>query len=90
MARKKKSLGRDPFDDGNQQPSSNSVEKLIKGKGIAGGRGVKEVPVNVRLTPSNLKQLDAIRTKLAEQGKGNYSRDDLIRIAITLLSVEDI
>ena len=90
MVKKKKSLGRDPFDDKNQQPASKSVEKLIKGKGLAGGPGTREVPVTVKLTPSNLKQLDSIRAKLVEQGKGNYTRDDLIRIAITLLSVEDI
>jgi hypothetical protein len=90
VAKKKKSLGRDPFDDAKQQPSSNSVEKLIKGKGLKSGPEAKEVQVNVKLTPSNLKQIEAIRTELARQGKGEYTRDDLIRIAITLLSPEDI
>jgi hypothetical protein len=90
VVKKKKSLGRDPFDDKKQQPSSKSVEKLIKGKGLAGGPGPREVQVNIKLTPSNLKHLDAIRAKLADLGKGTYSRDELIRIAITLLSDEDI
>jgi hypothetical protein len=88
--KKKKSLGRDPFDDKKQQPSSNSVEKLIKGKGPSAAPGAREVPVKIKLTPANLKHLDTIRTQLADSGKGSYSRNDLIRIAIALLSVEDI
>jgi hypothetical protein len=90
VAKKKKSLGRDPFDDAKQEPASHSVEKLIKGKGLKGGAEAKEVPVTVRLTPSNIKHLDAIRARLADLGRGEISRDDLIRIAIMLLSVEDI
>ncbi len=90
MAKKKKSLGRDPFDDRKQQQTSHSVEKLIKGKRVAGEPGAKKVLVNVQLTPANLKHLDMVRTKLADQGKGTYTRSDLIRIAITLLAVEDI
>jgi hypothetical protein len=91
VAKKKKSLGRDPFDDNNNRDKvSRSVEKLIKGKGLAAEAEAREVAVNVLLTPSNLKQLDTLRAKLAEMGKGDYSRNDLIRIAITLLSVEDI
>jgi hypothetical protein len=90
VAKNKKSLGRDPFDDDKQQPSSDSVEKLIKGKGLKNGPEAKEVLVNVKLTPSNMKHLDAIRAELARLGKGEYSRNDLIRIAITLLSAEDI
>jgi hypothetical protein len=88
--KKKKFLGRDPFDDKKQQPSSNSVEKLIKGKGPSVGTGPREVPVNVKLTPANLKHLDSILAQLSELGKGSYSRDDLIRIAIALLAIEDI
>ena len=90
MAKKKKSLGRDPFDDKKQRLASNSVEKLIKGKGLTGGPGAREVLVNVKLTPSNLKHLDTIRVQLADRGKGSYSRNDLIRIAIELLSDKDI
>ena len=90
MDKKKKSLGRDPFDDKKQQPSSNSVEKLIKGKRPSVTPGARAVPVKIKLTPANLKHLDAIRAQLAELGKGSYSREDLIRIAITLLAVEDI
>jgi hypothetical protein len=88
--KKKKSLGRDPFDDAKQQPTSKSVEKLIKGKGLKRAPEAKEVQVRVKLTPSNIKHLDAIRTQLAGQGRSDMSRNDLIRIAITLLSAEDI
>lgn len=90
MAKKKKSLGRDPFDDTNQQQTPGSVGKLIKGKVLKGQPEAREVLVNVKLTPSNIKHLDTIRKRLAEQGKGNYTRNDLIRIAITLLSEEDV
>lgn len=90
MAQKKKSLGRDPFDDDNQQPTSNSVSKLIKGKGLKSAPEAKEVLVNVKLTPANIKHIDAIRARLVELGKGTYSRSDLIRIAITLLSEDDV
>jgi hypothetical protein len=90
VSKKKKSLGRDPFEDAKQNQTSGSVEKLIKGKGPQGGPEAKEVQVNVKLTPSNLKHLDTIRMQLAQRGRGDLTRDDLIRIAITLLSAEDI
>ena len=90
MDKKKKSLGRDPFEDNKENKPSSSVEKLIKNKSPHGTPEAKEVPVNIKLTPSNIKHLDDIRTKLARRGKGKKSRNDLIRIAITLLSVDDI
>ena len=88
--KKKISLGRDPFDDAKQKPTSKSVEKLIKGKGLKSAPEAKAVQVRVKLTPSNIKHLDAIRAQLAGQGRRDLSRNDLIRIAITLLSAEDI
>ena len=90
MAKKNKSLGRDAFDDANQHQTSGSVGKLIKGKTAGSEPEAREVLVNVKLTPSNIKQLDAIRNRLAEQGKGTYSRNDLIKIAITLLTEDDV
>lgn len=89
MANKKRSLGRDPFEDDNEKRISDSVEKLIKGR-PTGTPGAKEVTVSVRLTPSNIKHLDAIRKALEQRGKGTLSRNDLIRIAIQLLSADDI
>ena len=89
MPKKKRSLGRDPFEDAKEQRESSSVEKLIKGKTPA-TPGAREVIAKIKLTPSNLKHLDGLRAQLAAQGKRDVSRDELIRIAITLLSIEDI
>ena len=52
-------------------------------------RVAKEVEVQVKLTPSNIKHLDAIRAELEKMNKGGLTRDELIRVAITLLSAED-
>lgn len=86
---RKKSLGRDPFDDDGKKGSSGSVERLIKGRS-PGAPEPREVVVNVRLTPSNIKHLDAIRVRLEERGRKGMTRDELIRIAIALLSAEDV
>jgi dihydroorotate dehydrogenase len=90
VAKKRKSLGRDPFEDLKEKSSSSSVEKMIKNKSHYRTPEAKEVPVNIKLTPSNIKHLDDIRAKLAKRRKGSLSRNDLIRIAITLLSADDI
>lgn len=89
MAKKKQSIGRDPFEDSNEDVPSGTVEKLIKGR-APGTPEAKEVSVNVKLTPSNIKHLDAIRRELAARGRGGLSSNDLIRIAITLLSADDV
>jgi len=86
---KKKSLGRDPFDDQNEEQDSRTVRRLIKGKAVA-KPGAKEVVVSVRLTPAAIKHLDKVRAALEKRGRTDMNRDDLIRIAITLLSAEDI
>ncbi|MDH3197555.1 MAG: hypothetical protein OEO21_04870 [Candidatus Krumholzibacteria bacterium] len=83
--RKRKSMGRDPFEDRKEDRRSDSVGKLIRG-----GPGAKEVEVTVRLTVSNLRHLDAVRARLAERGRSGVTRSDLIRIAITLLSADDV
>ena len=89
MPKKKTSLGRDPFDDANDAPRSNSVEKLIRG-GARKSAGPKEVVVNVRLTPPNLKHLDRVLEQVAARGRNDVTRNDLIRIAITLLTADDV
>ncbi len=87
--RRKKSLGRDPFADDRDGVASGAVKRLIQGK--AGGRSAaREVSVTVKLTPANLKHLDAVREKLAARGREGMTRDELIRVAITLLSPDDI
>ena len=85
-----KSLGRDPFEDPSEDPSPGSVEKLIRGAAPGREPGAKEVFVGVKLTPSNIKHLDAISAELARRGKPGLSRNDLIRIAITLLTANDV
>lgn len=88
MADKKRSMGRDPFEDDNAGHKSDSVEKLIKGR-APGSPEAREVSVSVRLTPSNIKHLDAIRRELESRGK-KLSRNELIRIAISLLTADEV
>lgn|GEM_PF-1633711 len=86
---RKKSLGRDPFARERKEPSSGTVERLIKGGG--GKRNAaREVSVRIRLTPANLKHLETVRDRLVARGRRPMSRDELIRVAITLLSPDDI
>ena len=81
-------MGRDPFEDAKNERTSDTVSKLIKGKSPL-TPDAREVPVTVKLTPATMKHLDVLRQKLAARGR-EMSRDELIRIAITLLSDEDI
>ncbi len=87
--KKKKSLGRDVFGGASDKAASGSLKKVLGARGIRDEASVKEIEVRVKLTPANLKQLDAVRAGLEKKGKGRLSRNDLIRVAITLLSVED-
>lgn len=89
MAKRKKSLGRDAFEDKNEARSSSSLKNLIKGSGIRGPAEAKEVEVKVKLTPSNLKHLDGLIAELEKKGKGSYTRSTLIRVAIALLRSSD-
>ena len=86
---KKKSLGRDPFADSGDDQESRTVRRLIKGRTLA-KPGAKEVVVSVKLTPSSIKHLDKVMEALEKRGRKGMRRDDLIRIAITLLSADDI
>jgi hypothetical protein len=61
---------------------------MIRGK-TALSPDARQVEVRVRLTPAAMKHLDAVRERLAARGR-KISRDELIRIAITLLSAEDV
>jgi len=81
-------MGRDPFDDKKNTRESETVSRLIKGKSPL-APDAREVEVKVRLTPATMKHLDAVRERLAARGR-KISRDELIRIAITLLSPEDV
>ena len=85
--RKRKSMGRDPF-DAKVSRESDTVSKLIRGRSPL-SPDAKEVEVVIRLTPATLKHLDVLRARLAERGRV-VSRDELVRIAITLLSPDDV
>jgi hypothetical protein len=88
--KRKKSLGRDVFEGTPQKrASSGTLAKLLAGRRPPDEATVREIDVRIKLTPSNLKQLDTIRSRLESQGKGRFSRNDLIRVAIALLSAED-
>jgi hypothetical protein len=87
--KKKGSLGRDVFARPSEKAGSGTLKKILDGRRIRDEASIKEIEVRVKLTPSNLKQLDAIRAGLEAKGKGRFSRNDLIRVAIALLSLED-
>lgn len=86
--RRKKPLGRDAFEDAKEERESRTVERLIRGK-VQLTSDVKAIEVGVRLTPSSLKHLDKVRDRLKARGR-EVSRDELIRIAITLLTEDDV
>jgi hypothetical protein len=81
-------MGKDPFDDEKGARESNTVSKLIRGPSPL-APDARAVEVTVRLTPASMKHLDAVRARLAGRGR-DVSRDELIRIAITLLTAEDV
>lgn len=86
--RRKRPLGRDPFEEAKEERPSRSLERLIRGK-VQLASDVREIQVGVRLTPSSLKHLDRVRDRLKARGR-EVSRDELIRIAITLLTEDDV
>jgi len=86
--RRRKSLGRDPFEDSKESREPGTVGKLIRGRAPQ-GPDAREVDVMVRLTPANLKHIEQVRQRLEASGR-RVTRDELIRIAITLLSAEDV
>jgi hypothetical protein len=86
--KKKRSLGRDAF-SGSNKTESGAVRKMIEDTGQNGPRKAKQIKVSVMLTPSNLKHLDELIAELEKTGKGEFTRDQLIRVAITLLSLGD-
>lgn len=85
---RKKRMGRDPFEEKKTPSDADTVARLIKGRSPL-APDPREVPVTVKLTPGTLKHLDVLQRRLAERGR-EVSRDELIRIAITLLAAEDI
>lgn len=89
MGERKRSLGRDVFETTSDDKKSGTIKKILEGKRFKPKAAAREVEVKVKLTPSNIKHLDAIRAELEKKGKGPLTRNDLIRVAITLLTAED-
>lgn len=89
MGERKRSLGRDVFESTPDESQSGTIKKILEGKRFRDQPAAKEVEVRVKLTPSAIKHLDTIRAQLEKAGKGRFSRDELIRVAITLLSTGD-
>jgi hypothetical protein len=84
---KKRSLGRDVFGKPDRA-KSEAVKKILQDK-VHRETSAREVEVKVKITPSNLRHLDTLIDELHKVGKGRFTRNELIRIAITLLSVGD-
>jgi hypothetical protein len=89
VAKEKKSLGRDAFEESPSEEKSKALRQLISGKAVKGEADTKFIEMKVELTPANLKHLDNLCKVLAQRGKGKFTRSHLIRIAIALLSTED-
>ena len=89
MDKRKRSLGRDVFSKASEGGESKAVRKMLQDNAARGPRGTKEVEVAVKLTPSNIRHLDNLVAELQKRNKGRFTRDELIRVAITLLSVGD-
>jgi len=87
VAKKKPSLGRDPFSTTNK-PQSGAVRKMLDDN-TSKQADTKQIDVAIKLTPSSLKHLDGLIVELEKAGKGRYTRNELIRVAITLLSEGD-
>jgi len=86
--RRRRSLGRDAFEEDRKSRETETVKRLIKGRSPL-APDARKVEVTVRLTPANLKHIEQVAARLEARGR-KISRDELIRIAITLLSDEDV
>jgi len=84
----RKALGRDPFEDAKEKRQSGSVKRLITARPTHHAEP-REVDVRVKLTPANLKHLENLRDEVARRTR-HVTRDELIRIAIALLTAEDV
>jgi hypothetical protein len=87
--KRSRSLGRDVFEKSNAADKSDTLKRLLENNRSQAPAEAKQVEVRVKLTPSNIKHLDALRAALEKEGKGRFTRNELIRVAITLLSSGD-
>ena len=89
MVKKKQSLGRDVFSGAPDGTKSQAIKKMLQSKVHQEPPAAKQVEVRIKLTPSNITHLDTLIAELDKAGKGQFTRDELIRVAITLLAVGD-
>jgi hypothetical protein len=87
--KRKRTLGRDVFKEKPEQKKSQALKKLVENKAPSRSPTAKEVEVTIKLTPSNIKHLEQLVVDLEKKGKGKFTRTELIRVAITLLSTGD-
>ena len=78
MDDKKRSLGRDVFGNAPQGEKSKAVKNMLEDSAPLGPKRAKEVEVKIKLTPSNIKHLDTLVAELERQGKGRFTRSELI------------
>ena len=88
MSSRKRSLGRDVFDKAPAGRKSKALKKIVEQK-PGKAPATKQLEVKVKLTPSNIKHLERVMDELLKRGEGPFTRDELIRVAITLLSAGD-
>ena len=89
MDKPKKSFGRDAFGTKPGEKKSQALKKILEGTSYKEAATAKELEVKIKLTPSNIKHLDILRVELEKAGKGRFTRNELIRIAVTLLATGD-
>lgn len=89
MCKKRKSLGRNIFEIAPAGEKSQAVQRLITGRSAEPSDEEASIDVQISLSPSDLEHLDTLSAKLKEVGKGSFSRDELVRISIALLSFSD-
>ena len=101
MPRRKRSLGRDVFEKKPQSVESEALKKIIEGRDRQGEARearparparparTRQIDVTVKLSPADLKHLDRLLGELEKRGRGDLTRNDLIRIGISLLSADD-
>ncbi|MEJ2722540.1 MAG: hypothetical protein P8181_15590, partial [bacterium] len=74
MGERKRSLGRDVFEKAQDDNPSGTIKNILEGKRFKEPAAAREVDAHIKLTPSNIKHLDAIRRELEKKGKGRFSR----------------
>ena len=86
---KPRSLGRDVFNEAPKGKGSGAVRKILTSTTAPEDGPAQPIEVNCCLTPYEISHLDGLRAELKRQGR-EFTRDELIRLAIVLLSLGDV